>query len=96
MSQDRPIYLCKGSDCRKKSAALKEVLEKHGEVRQVRCQKICKGPIFGLEVNGELEWFSKVSGKKMLRCADALLSEDVLGPALVKRRVRKRRGRLRK
>ena len=56
-------YVCHGSDCRKKKedwARQNESLGKQGTVCPVKCQKICKGPVVGLEIDGRIEWFSKL------------------------------------
>ncbi len=55
-SARRPcVYICCGSDCvkrAKKGGELWAVLTEHGEVVEVPCQKICKGPVVGVEIDG--------------------------------------------
>ena len=56
------IYICGGSRCRKHSAEIKDLhraLKRSASVKRVKCQKICKGPVVGLRVSGELQWFRK-------------------------------------
>jgi hypothetical protein len=45
---------------------LAELLEDETDacVDQVKCQSICKGPVVGIEVEGQMEWFRKVRGAK--------------------------------
>jgi hypothetical protein len=94
------VLVCGGSDCRKAEGhtALRDALADAGEaeVRIVGCQKICKGPVAGVEVGGRLEWFKRLRGPKSRR---ALLRLVHLGAPLPdrlrKRRVAKRSGRLR-
>ncbi len=91
--------MCGGSDCRKATeahAALQEALTQVAQVRQVRCQKICAGPIAGLEVDGRLEWFERIRGPKSRRSLVRLARRGGALPGrLRKRRVRTRSGRLR-
>jgi hypothetical protein len=90
--------VCRGSGCRKKSKkyqALLSVLEGLGIISEVRCQKICKGPVFGVKVDGRLEWFHSIENKKARHSAVSLLGDGELEPTLAKRRCKKRRGKLR-
>ena len=95
--QCHAFFLCNGSECRKKrksQKSLRALLGKEGQVCEVRCQKICKGPVVGVEVDGRLEWFSKMTGQDQ----DALV--QLLRHGDIKKRLRarmdkKRRGKLR-
>lgn len=93
------VFVCVGSDCRKAGsahAALRSALDEVGDVRVVRCQKICSGPVAGLDVNGRLEWFEKVGGPKSRRALARFVGAGgPLPKRLRKRRVRKRAGHLR-
>ena len=53
---------CKRAEC------LIEILETRDEVsiRRVRCQKICHGPVVGLEIDGTMEWFERVDDAKSI------------------------------
>ena len=90
-------YLCAGKDCRKHagdSARLQALLEDAGHTCEaVRCQKICTGPVVGLTVDGSIEWFAKVRGKKGRKALRRFL-ESGDGP-LRKLRKKKRSGKLR-
>ena len=93
-----PVYVCRGKDCRKKSkklACLESTISEHGEVIPVACQKICKGPVAGLELNGRLEWFSKLDEKSARKGFAHLLSEGQLKEKLKDRIAKKRRGKFR-
>lgn len=97
MTVTKTAYVCFGKDCRKRASdteKLEGVLEDAGfACQRVRCQKICKGPVVGFEVDGTLEWFAKVRGRSG-RDALARFVERGDGP-LRKLRKKKRSGRLR-
>lgn len=92
------VYLCRGSSCRHHAAHdhLRQQLHAVADVSEVRCQRICRGPVAGANVNGSLEWFERVRSEKVQR----RLIEWVTGigrmrHSLEKRRVAKRAGKLR-
>jgi hypothetical protein len=92
------IYVCRGEDCRKRKKhgrALCDALQNHGDVIEVTCQKICKGPVFGLEVAGRLEWFSRLRTARSRRSAIALVRDGAFSGRIKRHRERKRRGKLR-
>ena len=92
------VYVCRGKDCRKKAkklSCLESAIAEHGEVIPVACQKICKGPVAGLEVDGRIEWFSKLGKKSTQRGLVQLLSEGKLKGKLKDRISKKRRGKFR-
>jgi hypothetical protein len=65
-------------------------------VRRVGCQKICKGAVAGLEVNGRMEWFARVDRPKPMVALARLAQRGGVGKMskpLAKRRVAKRSGR---
>lgn len=105
MAKDpRPrLFVCTGSDCRKRSKALSKLVDAagpHARVVEVRCQKICDGPVCGLKVDDALHWFEEVEGKKARKAVVAVLrrsgtTEEALPKALRKRLVDKRTGKLR-
>jgi (2Fe-2S) ferredoxin len=70
-------------------------VEALAEVETVKCQKICKGPVVGLEVGGELEWFRKMDSDKARRRLVKLLTTGEMKKALQKRRVGSRSGKKR-
>lgn len=59
---------CKGSD------KVIEFLAAHSRanVKTVRCQKVCEGPVAGLALQGRMEWFGRLKGPKQLEAMAAL------------------------
>jgi hypothetical protein len=57
-----PVYVCK--KC-KRSECLRDFFDSAGvKVKAVGCQKLCAGPVVGVEVAGRMEWFEKVDRAK--------------------------------
>ena len=95
---DAKIYICRGKNCTRQARnwdALDEVLDGVAEIEIVDCQKICRPPVVGTEVDGRLEWFAEVDTAKSRRRLVELLAGRRLRKALKKRRVKKRRDQLR-
>jgi len=91
------VYLCEGKDCSRAKGqaelAAAVVAEPSLVGRPVRCQKVCKGPVAGLEVNGRVEWFGRLRKGQARRALVALARDG--GPIpdrLADRRSRKRSG----
>jgi hypothetical protein len=69
---DRPtMFVCRG--CKGRAALVDQLcaharsggpLEGHLEIRFVRCQKICHGPVVGVPVDGRVEWFERMRKPK--------------------------------
>ena len=76
---------CKNHDC------LIDVLEAHGDplIKRVKCQKICHGPVVGLRVGGQMEWFERVQTLKELAALVRLTKKA--HPASIPKPLRKRR-----
>lgn len=95
--QPAPAYLCTGSDCRKRAgdaAALRAVLDDAGvPIEEVRCQKLCKGPVVGLVIDDTVQWFGKLRGKGGRKALRRFLKKGD-GP-LWKMRDKKRAGKMR-
>ena len=91
------IHVCRGSDCRKDHSKRldRAPVELDGELVEVRCQKLCDGPVVGVEVDGRLEWFERVRGAKAVHTFVDLVRGGRLRDVLKKRRSKKRAGRLR-
>jgi len=94
------VHLCVGSDCRKDRPGahrkLRARLSAGGvAVTPVKCQKICKGPVVGIRVDGTLHWVRKVVGRELREDLVRLLEKGRWSKGLRKRRVRKRQGKLR-
>lgn len=90
------------SVCRKceQHECLERVLSdrKGVEVELVRCQKICHGPVAGLEVDGRMEWFESVDGVKPIAALLRMTRRqplDRIPKPLRRRRVRSRAGKIR-
>ena len=65
------------------------------DVERVGCQKVCKGPVVGLAIDGEWQWFCKVSSRKAVQALAELIEEGTIAKPLRKRRDTKRAGKLR-
>jgi hypothetical protein len=96
----KKIYMCCGSDCKKRSKVRKEIRSRlvsaglKKKIKKVGCQKICKGPVFGVEVDGRLEWFCRLEAGDSEQLAAAARGRAV-GQELWNKRVKKRAGKLR-
>jgi hypothetical protein len=92
------VFVCHGSSCRHHKAygELRERLRAVADLSDVRCQRICDGPVVGAAVNGSLEWFERVrSEKTQCQFVDLVAGSGRMRLGLEKRRVAKRAGRLR-
>jgi len=89
------IAVCR--KCKQASCVI-ELLDRRTDtpLEVVRCQKICRGPVVGLVVDGRMEWFERVRGVKplaaLLRVARKKHPSTVPKP-LRKLHVAKRSGR---
>ena len=96
---DRPtVFVCRGSSCRhhKAHAEMRDRLAAVADVSDVRCQRICDGPVVGVAINGSLEWFERMGSEKpQRRFIDLLTGSGRMRKGLEKRRIAKRAGRLR-
>ncbi|MGF1510889.1 MAG: hypothetical protein ACFB9M_15455 [Myxococcota bacterium] len=92
------LYICTGKHCRKRlkevEAALSAVRDEI-EVCRVGCQKICDGPVFGVQSESSLEWFRSVDSIKSRDALVQLIQTGETKKPLRKRRVKDRRDRLR-
>lgn len=92
------VFLCQGGKCREARDAHPEVetlTAAHGRVEQVRCQKVCDGPVVGIKVQGTLQWFERIDTPKSLAALADLLRTGTMEKPLRKRRCKKRAGKLR-
>jgi hypothetical protein len=92
------VFVCHGSRCRRHEAhgALRDRLGAVADLAEVRCQRICRGPVVGAAVNGSLEWFERLRSQKVQRqLVDFVAGSGRMRRGLEKRRVAKRSGRLR-
>jgi len=98
MSHRPTVLICRGSHCRhaRRYDELAQALAPVADLKDVRCQKICEGPVAGIDVQGTLEWFQQLDSDKARGQLVALITGgDDLRKALKKRLVRKRSGHLR-
>lgn len=98
MPKPPKLWICEGKSCRKKKTERAAIVHAVGDgvrVRPVGCQKICDGPVVGLEVDGTLEWFESVDSEKAVAALRTLTTTGVLEKPLAKRRVGKRAGKMR-
>ena len=92
------VFLCHGDTCPREKGYddLRERLSAVVDIAEVRCQRICKGPVVGAAINGSLEWFERVRSEKVQgQFVDLVVGSGKLRKSLAKRRVEKRSGRLR-
>lgn len=92
------VFVCHGSRCRHQEAhgELRERLGSVADLAEVRCQRICHGPVVGAAVNGSMEWFERLRSRKVqLQLVDFVAGSGRMKRGLEKRRVEKRSGRLR-
>jgi hypothetical protein len=92
------VFVCHGSTCRHEKGfrELCERLTGIADISEVRCQRICDGPVAGAAVNGSLEWFERVRSEKVqTHFVDLVVGSGRLRHSLEKRRVERRSGRLR-
>ena len=95
----RRLMVCQGGHCRRRlrRSGLAERASKLREldVRLVGCQKVCRGPVVGTEIDGELVWFERMDSKKAWNALRDLMADGRIPKTLRKRRNAKRAGRLR-
>jgi (2Fe-2S) ferredoxin len=92
------VFVCRGSSCRRHKACgdLRDCLGPVADLADVRCQRVCDGPVVGTHVNGSLEWFKRMDSDKAQRhLVELVAGERPLRKSLEKRRVPKRAGSLR-
>ena len=100
MAEQPHVHVCVGSDCRKDRPGAHRKLRARlaaaaVPVTPVKCQKICKGPVVGVRVDGTLHWVRKVAGSQLREDLVWLLDKGRWSKALRTRCVRKRLGKLR-
>jgi len=89
------LLVCVGDDCRDAAGFDKVMLLAAASdgATSVACQGVCKGPVVGLDRDGEIRWYSSVRGDRR-RALARLLRTGTGRRALRPAEVRKRRGRL--
>lgn len=92
------VYVCTGSDCGGSKSfreSVRGALPSDVEIQRVRCQKICKGQVLGLERDGVLRWFKKMDSKTALVAFARYVEDGSINKKLERRRSKKRDGKLR-
>jgi hypothetical protein len=91
------VFVCDGSTCSETKAwrKLGDSLDEYAHVSNVRCQKICNGPVCGTLVSGQLVWFEDVAGEAVRAELRQLATDGVFAKRLLKRVVKKRNNKLR-
>lgn len=87
------VYVCK--KCKRHQCVEDALTKSAAKTVLVGCQKICSGPVAGIRVDGQMEWFDRIDTGKRLAGLRMLANEPTVGPvkALKKRRVSRRSGR---
>lgn len=91
------LLVCVGGDCRgaKGFDEVMLIARATDGASTVACQGVCKGPVVGVERDGELRWYAKVRGDRR-RALARLVRTGTGRRALRSAEVRKRRGRLKR
>ena len=87
------VYVCRGSKCKKRKVPKK--LAKRLQVQEVKCQKVCRGLVVGIRVDGTLEWFKRVNSKKDVKALRKIARGGGVARRLADKRSKKRSGKLR-
>lgn len=91
------VLVCVGGDCRgaKGFDEVMLIARASSGASTVACQGVCKGPVVGVERDGELRWYAKVRGDRR-RALARLVRTGTGRRALRSAEVRTRRGRLKR
>jgi hypothetical protein len=92
------LLVCTGKDCRR-DAGFDEIVElaaEVGEVREVPCQDICKGPVVGIGIGDDVRWYTRVRKRRMRAAVLRSLRRGGFDGALADHEARKRRNEIRK
>jgi hypothetical protein len=91
-----PILICTGRHCRtfdRKRARLESALAGRAvEIEYVGCQKVCRGPVVGVLLQDEWQWFARMGSEKTVAALTELVDNGRLRDTLRKRRDRRRAG----
>ena len=92
------VLICRGKDCRKKKEAnrrLRQDVSEVASVTDVKCQKICDGPVLGVKVDGDWEWFKKIKKRYDRKAVLVAIQEGRLTKGARRKRVKSRSGKRR-
>jgi hypothetical protein len=94
----KKVLLCTGKSCRKRKAALRRVtaaIPKGVNLKEVKCQSICAGPVVALKVDGQWEWYKKLRKRRHFDALRQSLVDGEVDEGLAARWVKKRSGKRR-
>jgi hypothetical protein len=74
---------------------LEEAVSCPFELEVVRCQKICKGPVVGVEHPKGLLWFKRLDTKRAVSAFGRFVRDGRMSKPLKKHHSRKRDGKMR-
>ncbi len=98
MSRSPRCYVCTDKDCRREDGyrELLSDLRAVAKVREVDCQDLCEGPVAGVVVDGQVEWFEKLRKERFRQAVVALVrgEHDEVPRVLKARWARKRSGKV--
>jgi hypothetical protein len=91
------LLVCTGKKCRRGKGfrAMVEMAGDAARAHETPCQGLCNGPIIGLQVEGELRWFSHIRSKKQRALVAKMAATDHIPKKLRGSEVRKHRGEVR-
>ncbi|MCU1391246.1 MAG: hypothetical protein JWL72_4584 [Ilumatobacteraceae bacterium] len=100
---DRPtcltsgLLVCTGKKCSRSKGfgALVTLAGATSRAHEVPCQGLCKGPVVGLGIDGDVRWFARVRGKKLRTRIGEMLATGRVPTKLRDRESVKRRGQVR-
>ena len=63
------VFVCRGTSCRhhKGYDELRAAIGEVADLADVRCQRVCDGPLLGAAIEGSLEWFCQMDSGKAQR-----------------------------
>ena len=96
MSKKHQVLICQGPHCTKsgkKRRRLVEAISEVAKIEEVKCQKICRGPVAAVAVDGTLEWFAPLDTKRARAGLVKLITKGKMPKALAKRHIKKRSGK---
>lgn len=91
------VLVCTGKHCRKEKGFADLLATAAGTARahEVPCQDVCKGPVGGCTIDGEVRWFAKLRKPKQQAALLRAFADGAVPDRLAKREQRKRRGQVR-
>ena len=88
------LLVCTHKDCRK-ATGWTDLVDEAATTRrahEVPCQDLCKGPVVGYAIDGDVRWFAKVKSAKRRKLISTMVATGHVPDELRDREARKRRG----